>query len=123
VVFGEFVPKSLALHKPDRIALWVAQPLIVFEKLARPLIALIRGTGNAILRGLGVKPMHGEQALHSVEELLLLIEDTEEAGLLEPEQAEFAQNVFLLSAKQVAACMVPRDKMSALEVTTPPEQI
>ncbi len=123
VVFGEFIPKSLALQSPDRIALWVAQPLIVFEKLARPLIVVIRGTGNGILRLLGVKPMHGEQALHSVEELLLLIEDTEEAGLLDADQAEFAQNVFRLSGKQVADCMVPREKMAALEVTTPPDDI
>jgi putative hemolysin len=123
VVFGEFIPKSLALQSPDRIALWVAQPLMIFEKLARPLIALIRGTGNSILHLLGVKPMHGEQALHSVEELLLLIEDTEEAGLLDPEQAEFAQNVFRLSGKQVIDCLVPREKMAALEITTPPENI
>jgi CBS domain containing-hemolysin-like protein len=123
VVFGEFVPKSLALDSPDRFALWVAQPLIVFEKLSQPLIILIRGTGNAILRWLSVTPMHGEQALHTVEELLLLIEDTEEAGLLDPDQAEFAQNVFRLSGKQVSDCMVARDKMSALEVATPPEEI
>ncbi len=123
VVFGEFIPKSLALHTPDRISLWVAQPLLVFEKLTRPLIATIRGTGNWILGMLGADPMHGEQALHSVEELLLLIEDTEEAGLLDPEQAEFAQNVFRLSGKHVVDCMVPREKMAALEVTTPAEQI
>jgi CBS domain containing-hemolysin-like protein len=123
VVFGEFVPKSLALYAPDSISLWVAKPLIVFEKVTRPLIACIRGTGNWILGMLGADPMHGEQALHSVEELLLLIEDTEEAGLLDPEQAEFAQNVFRLSAKHVVDCMVAREKMAALEVTTPSEQI
>ena len=116
VVFGEFIPKSLALHTPDRISLWVAQPLLVFEKLTRPLIATIRGTGNWILGMLGADPMHGEQALHSVEELLLLIEDTEEAGILDPEQAEFAAEVFRLSNKHVVDCMVPREKMAALEL-------
>ncbi|CAN5425500.1 hemolysin family protein [soil metagenome] len=123
VVFGEFVPKSLALHAPDTISLWVAKPLLIFERVARPLISCIRSTGNWILGMMGADPMHGEQALHSVEELLLLIEDTEEAGLLDPEQAEFAQNVFRLSGKQVVDCMVAREKMAALEVTTPAEQI
>ena len=61
--------------------------------------------------------------VHSVEELALLIEDTEEAGILDPEQAELVQNVFRLSNKHVADCMVPRDKMAALELTTPMEKI
>ncbi len=61
--------------------------------------------------------------VHSVEELLLLIEDTEEAGILDPDQAEFVQNVFRLSNKRVGDCMVPRDKMAALELSTPPDKV
>jgi putative hemolysin len=123
VVFGEFVPKSLSLAAPDNVALWIAQPLLVFEKLARPLIAVIRILGNAVLATLGMKPAASEQMLHSVEELLLLIADTEEAGLLDPEQAEFAQNVFRLSGKRVLDCMVPREKMATIEVSTPSERV
>jgi CBS domain containing-hemolysin-like protein len=61
--------------------------------------------------------------VHSVEELMLLIEDTEEAGILDPDQAEFVQNVFQLSDKKVSACMVPREKMAALELSTPPDKV
>src|SRR5437868_9824357 len=60
---------------------------------------------------------------HSVEELVLLIEDTEEAGILEPEQAEFVQNVFRLSGKKVRNCLVPQDKMATLELHTPPDRV
>src|SRR5437868_7556302 len=60
---------------------------------------------------------------HSVEELVLLIEDTEEAGILGPEQAAFVQNVFRLSGKKVRDCMVPRDKMATLELNTPPDKV
>jgi CBS domain containing-hemolysin-like protein len=123
VVFGELVPKTMALQAADRISLWVAGPLIVFAKLTRPLLLLMSGTANAIVRLHGFKAAAGEAMVHSVEELQLLIEDTEEAGILDPDQAEFVQNVFRLSDKRVRDCMVPRDKMAVLELTMPSDKV
>ena len=123
VVFGELIPKTMALQASDRAALWLARPLTAFARLSRPLIVVMNGTGNALLRRLGYEPPSAEDAVHSVEELLLLIEDTEEAGILDPDQAEFVQNVFQLSNKRVSDCMVPRDKMAALELNTPPDKV
>ena len=122
VVFGELIPKTMALQSPDGTSLWVARPLNLFAWATRPLILLMNGTGNAIVRWIGFRPA-AEAMVHSVEELLLLIEDTEEAGILEPDQAEVVQNVFLLTDKHVGDCMVPRDKMAALELTAPPDRI
>lgn len=123
VVFGELIPKTLALQIPDRTALWVARPVLWFARLTRPLILLMNGTGNALLRLAGYEPAGGEGMVHSVEELALLIEDTEEAGVLDADQAEFVQNVFRLSGKRVRDCLVPRDKMAALELSTPPDKV
>ncbi len=123
VVFGELVPKSVALARADRAALWLAGPFNVFARLSRPLILTMNGTANFILRRLGFRAASAEEMIHSVEELLLLIEDTEEAGILDPDQAEFVQNVFRLSNKRVRDCMVPRDKMAALELNTPPDKV
>jgi CBS domain containing-hemolysin-like protein len=123
VLFGELIPKMLALQSPDRTALWVAAPLVVFSRLARPLILLINSAGNAILRPFGYSTAAGEEMVHSVEELLLLIEDTEEAGILEPEQVEVVENVFRLAGKRVRDCMVPRERMVALELSTPEDKV
>jgi putative hemolysin len=123
VVFGELIPKTMALQKPDATALWVAGPLGVFAKLTRPLIYLMNGTGNAILRVCGFQPATGSETIHSIQELALLIEDTEEAGVLGPMQAEFVRKVFHLSGKQVQDCMVPRNKMVTLELRTPPDGV
>jgi len=123
VTFGELLPKNIALQTADRTALWLAAPLVVFARLSRPLTLLMSGTANVILRLLGYQHAHGEEMVHSVEELLLVIEDTEEAGILEPEQADLVENVFRLSGKQVADCMVPRDKMAGLELTMPSDRI
>jgi putative hemolysin len=123
VAFGELIAKNLALQAPDRTALLLAGPLVVFARLTRPLALIMSGTANGILRLWGYQPARGEELVHTVEELVLLIEDTEEAGVLEPEQAEFVQNVFRLSGKKVRDCLVPRDKMATLELNTPPDKV
>ncbi len=122
VVFGELIPKTLSLQTPDRLALWLAGPLNIFVKLTRPLILIINGSGNAIIRLFGYEASSAG-LVHSVDELVLLIEDTEEAGILDPEQADLAQNVFLLSKKRVRDCLVPRDKMATLELNTSSEKV
>src|SRR5438874_9255948 len=123
VVFGELIPKTLALQSPDRTALLVARPFQVFVMLSRPFIWIINLTANGILRFFGYEPASGEEMVHSVDELALLIEDTEEAGILDAEQAGMVQNVFRLSNKRVSDMMVPRDKMAALELTTPEPKV
>ena len=122
VVFGELMPKSLALQTPDRIALWVAGPLNVFAKITRPLIVVMNGTGNALIRLAGYKASE-ESLVHSVEELSLLIEGTEEAGILASEQAEVVRNVFRMHDTEVRECMVPREKMAVLDLNSPPDKI
>ena len=122
VVFGELVPKTLALQAPDRTSLWVARPLVGFAWVSRPLVMLMNGAGNALLRLFGFKPAGAEAMVHSVEELSLLIEDSSESGTISKRQAELVEKVFRLSGKRVKDCLVPREKMAALELRTPPEQ-
>jgi putative hemolysin len=122
VVFGELIPKAIALQSPDRISLWLAPPLNLFTLVTRPVILAMSGTGAVILRWLGRKA-EPHAHLHSVEELALLIEDTEEAGLIEPVQADMVQNVFELRHKLVRDCMVPRDKMGLLELGMAPDRV
>jgi CBS domain containing-hemolysin-like protein len=123
VVFGELIPKTVALQTPDTTALWVAAPLVWFARLTRPLIFLMNGTGNTILRLAGFQPASTREMVHSIEELTLLIEDTEEAGILGETQAEVVQKVFRLSGKRVRDCLVPKDKMATLELTTPEDKV
>jgi putative hemolysin len=118
VVFGELFPKTVALQIPDRVALWVAKPLAIFAIVTRPIIVVMNGAGNLIARLSGFRATP-ESMVHSVQELAMLIEDTEEAGMLDPDQAELLQNIFELSNKEVRDCMVPRHKMAAIEINTP----
>src|SRR5262249_5920189 len=75
------------------------------------------------LHRMGYRGTGEEGEVHTVDELRLLVEDTEEAGLLDPEQAEFVLNVFALTDKTVRDCMVPREKMAALDVASHPDKV
>jgi CBS domain containing-hemolysin-like protein len=123
VVFGEQMPKIASLEGTERIALWVARPVNLFARATRPLIALMNGTSNWFLRRLGYAAAGEDGEVHSVEELRLLIEDSEEAGEIEPEEADMVLNVFALGDKKVGDILVPRERMVALDVATPPDRV
>ncbi len=123
VVFGEQMPKLAALQSSERVALVIAAPVNWFARASGPLITLMNGSSNFFLRGLGYKGSAEEGEVHTVDELRLLVEDTEEAGLIDAEQAEMVLNVFALRDKTVADCMVPWEKVVGLERNTPPDKV
>jgi CBS domain containing-hemolysin-like protein len=123
VVFGELIPKTIALEQPDTVALAVAMPLNLFTQLVSPFLRLMNGTANALCRAMGLTGKGDHASLHSVEELLLLVQDTEEAGFIAPDQADYLENVFRLTSKRVGDIMIARETIAALEVSTPPGQI
>jgi CBS domain containing-hemolysin-like protein len=123
VVFGEQMPKIAALQESERVGLWVARPVNLFGRMTGPLIRLMNGSSSWILRRLGYKTEGEEGEIHTVDELRLLVEDTEEAGLLDSDAADMVLNVFALTDKTVLDCMVPREKMSSLDVNSPPDKV
>ncbi len=123
VILGELAPKAVALQRPDAVALWVARPLLWFSFFTRPFIALMNATGNGVVRLLGFEPLSGHQMVHSVEEIGLIIEETRRAGVLPRDQAEYVHNVFRLPAKRVSDCLVPLERMAALDLHTPEQRI
>lgn len=123
VILGELAPKAIALQVPDRVSLWVSQPLLWFAKIMRPFISVMNGIGNGVVRWCGFQPVSGQQMVHSVDELELLIEETWRAGVLRRDQAEYVHNVFRLPEKRVRDCLVPLEKVAALDLHLPEEKI
>jgi len=116
LVFGELIPKTVAIQDPDKVVLFLAGPMDWFFFFAKPLVLWMNQTGNFVLKTIGFKNPGGHAHAHSVEELLMIVEDTEEAGVIQSDQADVLENVFRLSGKTVADCMVPVTKMNALEL-------
>lgn len=122
VILGEQVPKMAALKATDRMALWLARPLNVWARLCRPILIVMNAATKRLLVLLRLRTDE-HNAIHTVDELRLIIEDSEEAGLLESDQAIFLQNVFKMTDKTVRECMISKEKMDALEMNMPSEKI
>lgn len=117
VVVGELAPKSIALQYPEKTAFVVARPTLLTENLFRPLIWLLNGTGNGLLRLVGLQAPTGHQRVHSVEELKMLIADSERGGVLESEEEEILQRAFAFGDRRVQEAMIPRPDVVGIEAT------
>jgi CBS domain containing-hemolysin-like protein len=116
ITLGEQVPKILALQKSESIILFAVQPLSVWAWVFRPFIALLYSFTNLILRLLGVEFRGEETAVHSPDELVLLVTRSARAGLLTPPERELVQRAFAFSDQTAGEVMVPRTEIVALPV-------
>jgi CBS domain containing-hemolysin-like protein len=106
IVFGELAPKSLAIQYPTATTLRLAIPLRFFYYVFRPLIFLLNGFANTILRLIGIRPVR--EQVHSEEELKLIIAEREDGGALDQSEREVIQNVFDFERRIVRDGMVDR---------------
>jgi CBS domain containing-hemolysin-like protein len=115
VVVGELAPKSIALQNPEKTSLIVARPTIWTEWIFKPAIWLLNGTGNFLLKLVGVEPASGHELVHSVEELKMLVTASAEVGVVETEEGEMLHAVFDFGELLVRQVMIPRTEISAFE--------
>ncbi len=123
IVFGELAPKSLAIQRPIGTTMGVALPLHFFYIVFRPFIWLLNGFANFILRLLGISTIGGHEAHHSSEELQYLLDQGKESGALENNEHELIKNVFDFNERVVKNIMVPRTKISGIELNTPHREL
>ncbi|WP_259404414.1 hemolysin family protein [Hymenobacter sp. HSC-4F20] len=122
IVFGELVPKSLAIQRAEATSMVVAGPLQFFYYLTFPIIWVMNSISNAILRLIGIAPA-SEHEVHTTEELRLLLDQSKQGGELQDSEHELIENVFQFNDRMVKQIMVPRTKLSAIDVNTPQEAI
>ena len=115
IVFGELVPKTLALAYPDRVALTLAGPLDVVGHIFGPLVNLLTWLTRLIAGGFGAGV--ARQAQINTEELKLIVERGGETGVLEAEEEQMISAVIELGERRVHEVMIPRTDMTALPVT------
>jgi CBS domain containing-hemolysin-like protein len=115
VVVGELAPKSIALQNPENTALIVARPTIWTEWIFKPVIWLLNGTGNSILKLVGVKPATGHELVHSVEELKMLVTASTEGGVVKTEESEMLHAIFDFGELLVRHVMIPRTEIMGFE--------
>ncbi len=106
VIFGELFPKSVAIQYPERLAMMTVIPVRWSLVLLRPFIWFFNGSGNLVLRLLGVDTFAQRARVHSPEEIEILVSESHEGGLLDDEERQLLRNAFRLrdlTARQVMA--------------------
>lgn len=116
IVFGELAPKSLAIQRPEKTTLLVAYPLNLFYIVCRPFIWVLNSIANIILRAFGIHAVHGSE-VHSADELKFLVQQTSENEGEESTDFDIIKNAFDFSERSARQIMIPRTRVSALNVT------
>ena len=111
ILFGELVPKSIALQRSEQVAFSLSAPLAAFTRVFRPVIRALTGLSVAILKLLGMKAVAGHRTPHSEEEIRAIVSASSQEGVLEDEEKELLYNVFDLSDTPTRAIMTPRVDM------------
>jgi CBS domain containing-hemolysin-like protein len=116
VVFGEQAPKAVAISHPEEVSRWVATPLLLFSWITRPATGLLNSSANRLIRLMGITGAAPElERIHSPEEIRILVEQSQEGGELQQEDARLLEGVFEFSEKTAQEVMTPRTQMAALE--------
>lgn len=114
VIIGELVPKRIALGSPERVASFVSRPMQLVSRVGSPLVRLLTGSTQLILRVFGVRglpePGLTEEEIHAV------IEQGAESGVVPEVEHEIVENVFRLGDRHVSAVMTARPDIEWVDI-------
>ncbi|MBE2214564.1 MAG: HlyC/CorC family transporter, partial [Opitutaceae bacterium] len=119
LIFGELVPKRLAMAHPERLALVIARPMNWLSRIGGPLVSLLAWATEGVLKLFGVGRAKG--ATVSDEEVSLLIEQGLSEGVFHEAEKRMVEGVLQLDHLTVPAIMTPRPKIVWLDLDDPDE--
>lgn len=122
IVFGELIPKSIAIRKSEQTSMVIAMPLRAFYTVFKPFIWSMNHMSNAFLRLIKIYPA-SEQEIHSTEELQLLVKQSADSGEIEEENYEIIKNAFDFTDHSAKQIMVPRQNIASIDFEDSVEDI
>jgi putative hemolysin len=114
LVFGELVPKRIALNNAEKIASVLAPPMSFISRLAMPAVSFLGFSTDTILRLLGIRPANVPEVTE--EEIKILIDEGRQSGVFEDVEQRIVERVFRLSDRTVNSIMTHRTEMIWLDV-------
>ncbi|MFZ5907444.1 MAG: hemolysin family protein [Nitrospirota bacterium] len=121
LIFGELIPKSIALSNPEQIGLKTARPVEAFSKAAFLFVKILTFSTNVLLRPFG-KKTHAGRAI-TEEEVRMLIREGGEQGVFEPTEQALIHSVFEFNDMSVKEVMVPTTQMVTVSLQMPVDEI
>ena len=122
IVLGELVPKTYTIRRTERVALWVALPIRVFQLVFAPALWLLGRTSAATLRLLGVTAETSGDLAHSEEELRMLLAESHRVGVLSGQKRELLENVIDYTERTARHVMIPRADIAYVSLARPLEE-
>lgn len=113
IVFGEIVPKRIALAYPERVASMVAPFMGLFIRVLSPAIRLLSWSADMTLRFL---PFRSAPDVTSIEDILAAVDEGTRSGTIAPEESHLLGNIFLLEDRHVAAVMTPLKDVAFIDL-------
>jgi putative hemolysin len=120
LVFGELVPKRLALQNAERLAIFAAPFLTVLATIAHPITVFLSASVQVVSRLLGIDRIQARDVTEA--DIMSMVREGAQSGAVEADQAEFIEQVFRLSYRPVRAIMTPRSEIISLQVEATLEQ-
>ena len=121
LVFGELVPKRVAMKKAEKLALGMSSLIHFISKLFAPLVHLLTSSTNAILRLLGIDPNAADDNI-TEEEIRMMVDEGSEKGAINHSEKEMIQNIFEFDDKTAEDVMTHRTEVSLLWLDESDEQ-
>jgi len=122
LVFGELVPKRIAMRKYEVIAMFVARPLTVLLKITLPFVKFLTFSTNICVRLFGINPHEKDEAI-TEEEIRMMVDVGEEEGTIHETEKVMINNIFEFNNKIVADSMTHRTDMEALSIKAPLNEV
>jgi CBS domain containing-hemolysin-like protein len=119
VVIGELAPKNLAIQRAEATARTTARPLEAFRVVLGPLIHILNGAANGVVRMVGIDPATPHELASTPDDLQRLIAEGEVGGTIEPGEADMLEGVFSLGERIARDVMTPRPEVADLTADTP----
>ncbi|WP_240633294.1 hemolysin family protein [Paenibacillus montanisoli] len=114
IVLGELAPKSLAIQKSESTSLWLSAPLLFFYRMFLPVIWLLNGSANKLLKLFGVEPAGEHDSAHTEEEIRILMDQSAKSGIIDKDELRLFDNIFEFSDRLAREVMLPRTDMDCL---------
>jgi putative hemolysin len=121
LIIGELVPKRIALGNPERVAALVARPMRLVSTVCAPLVALLTGSTNVVLRVLGIRASSDPGVTE--QDIRAMVEQGAEQGAVAPVEHEIVENAFRLGDRTVGGIMTPRPDVRWLDAACPPDEL
>jgi CBS domain containing-hemolysin-like protein len=123
VVFGEMIPKAMALQSPERVSIALNPVMRLFALLFRPMVILLNKIAFGLMRLLGIPDPGKTAMLYSSQELEIATEEVVASGQLDDAQQRLISNIFEMEDRTVEELMTSRARMVSLLASAGPSEI